>query len=110
MLTSPGLDWFDDEADARPESHEPPPLYFRRPGRAIVGLQAPKPHRKPPPKPHRTPTLRQLLSHPYFRPVEGFQLKDVQAAYRSYCADAGGAAAEDAVAAAEEAAAPTPAA
>lgn len=30
------------------------------------------------------PTLRQLLSHPYFAPVEGFEQEDVRAAYRRW--------------------------
>ena len=30
------------------------------------------------------PSLRQLLSHPYFAPVEGFDREDVRAAYRRW--------------------------
>ena len=30
-----------------------------------------------------TPTLQQALSHPYFRPLPGFELDDVQAAYKA---------------------------
>ena len=29
------------------------------------------------------PTLQQALSHPYFRPLPGFELDDVQAAYKA---------------------------
>jgi hypothetical protein len=34
--------------------------------------------------PTSPPTLRQLLSHPYFAPVEGFDKEDVRAAYRRW--------------------------
>ena len=34
----------------------------------------------------KPPTLRQVLSHPYFSPLEGFQRQDVQAAFERYCA------------------------
>ena len=36
----------------------------------------------------RAPSLRQLLSHPYFRPLEGFQRHDVQLAFQRYSAGA----------------------
>ena len=32
----------------------------------------------------KPPTLRQVLSHPYFSPLEGFQRHDVQAAFERY--------------------------
>ena len=34
--------------------------------------------------PTSPPTLKQLLSHPYFAPVEGFEREDVRAAYRRW--------------------------
>ena len=34
--------------------------------------------------PTSPPTLRQLLSHPYFAPVEGFDQEDVRAAYKRW--------------------------
>ena len=34
--------------------------------------------------PTSPPSLRQLLSHPYFAPVEGFDREDVRAAYRRW--------------------------
>ena len=34
--------------------------------------------------PTSPPTLKQLLSHPYFAPVEGFDREDVRAAYRRW--------------------------
>ena len=34
--------------------------------------------------PTSPPTLKQLLSHPYFAPVDGFEREDVRAAYRRW--------------------------
>ena len=72
----------------------------------LVGLLAGtpvEPHAKPPPRasdgassaylqaildacahPTSPPTLRQLPSHPYFAPVEGFDRDDVRAAYKRW--------------------------
>ena len=37
--------------------------------------------------PTSPPSLKQLLSHPYFAPVEGFDQEDVRAAYRRWRRD-----------------------